>query len=47
MEHFGSELLASQGFVMGREGLLHLSLSDTHIRVGGDAVTCIDGMVAF
>lgn len=47
VEHFGDELLASQGATMGREGLLRLSLRDSNIRVGGNAITCIDGMIDF
>lgn len=40
---FGGEFLASQGAVVGRAGLLRLTVSDHHIQVGGVAVTCIDG----
>lgn len=40
---FGSELLATQGEMVGRAGLLRLSISDEVIRVGGHALTCIDG----
>lgn len=42
---FGSELLASQGAVMGRAGVLRLVLSDQRIQVGGNAVTCVDGTI--
>ncbi|MGE4406132.1 PhzF family phenazine biosynthesis protein [Pseudomonas sp.] len=44
--HFGETLLASQGTVVGRAGFIHLSISDDAIRVGGQAVTCIDGSIA-
>ena len=43
--HFGGEFLSSQGAVLGRAGVLRLSVSDDRIRVGGAAVTCIDGEV--
>lgn len=42
-EKFGSELIASQGVILGRSGLLRLSISDDRILVGGQCVTCIDG----
>ena len=41
--HFGGDFLSSQGAVLGRAGILRLSVSDDHVRVGGQAVTCIDG----
>lgn len=40
---FGHDYTASQGAVVGRAGLIHLSIDDRRIRVGGAAVTCIDG----
>lgn len=43
---FGSDLLASQGEMLGRAGLLRLSISDEAIRVGGQALTCIDGTLS-
>ena len=47
VEHFGNELLSSQGAIMGREGLLRLSLGNDSIQVGGNAITCIDGTMSF
>ncbi len=41
--HFGGEFLSSEGAVLGRAGLLRLSVSEQRIQVGGAAVTCIDG----
>ena len=41
--HFGGEFLASEGAVLGRAGVLRLSVSEQGIWVGGCAVTCIDG----
>ncbi len=44
--HFGGKLLSSQGAILGRAGFLRLEVSDESIRVGGVAVTCIDGRLA-
>jgi len=41
--HFGAEYLASQGGALGRAGRIRMSISDSSIRVGGQAVTCVDG----
>lgn len=41
--HFGAAFLAAQGAVVGRAGVLRLTLSDNPIRVGGNAVTCVSG----
>ena len=43
---FGAEFLAAQGQVLGRAGVLRLSIDAGAIRVGGNAVTCIDGVLA-
>ncbi|RZA33149.1 MAG: PhzF family phenazine biosynthesis protein [Lysobacteraceae bacterium] len=43
---FGTELLATQGEMVGRAGLLRLSISDEAILVGGQALTCIDGTLS-
>lgn len=40
---FGSTLLATQGAVVGRAGLLRLTISENAIQVGGNAITCVDG----
>jgi len=42
---FGAEYLASQGGVLGRAGRIRLSISESSIRVGGQAVTCVDGQL--
>lgn len=42
---FGREFLASQGVRVGRSGKIRLSISDDVIRVGGNAITCIDGSI--
>lgn len=44
--HFGGEFLASEGAVLGRAGLLRVSVNEQSIRVGGVAVTCIDGQLS-
>ncbi len=46
LDSFGRELLATQGEMVGRAGELRLSISDEAIRVGGQALTCIDGSLA-
>lgn len=42
---FGSELVASQGAVVGRAGMIRLAIGAGGIHVGGNAVTCIDGVI--
>lgn len=44
---FGNELLASQGSMLGRAGQLKLSITTEAIRVGGNAITCVDGHLNF
>lgn len=46
LDQFGREFLASQGEMVGRAGMLRLSISDEAIRVGGQALTCIDGTLS-
>lgn len=41
--NIGYDYLASQGQVLGRDGMLRLRIEDERIRVGGTAVTCIEG----
>jgi PhzF family phenazine biosynthesis protein len=40
---FGHEFVASQGQVVGRAGRLRIGVEANRIRVGGMAVTCVDG----
>lgn len=40
---FGNTLLATQGAAVGRAGQLRLTISENAIRVGGNAITCVDG----
>lgn len=44
--HFGGEFLASEGAIMGRAGVLRVSVTEGAIQVGGAAVTCIDGTLS-
>ena len=44
-KYFGQSVRASQGLVLGRAGTLHLDIQDHAIKVGGQAVTCIDGYI--
>jgi PhzF family phenazine biosynthesis protein len=43
---FGRDFLSSQGAAVGRAGLLRLSIGAESIRVGGTAVTCVEGTLA-
>ena len=43
---FGTRFRASQGGVVGRNGLIHIDIADAQIKIGGHAVTCIDGRIA-
>lgn len=43
---FGSDFLATQGVVVGRAGKLRLSITEDAIRVGGNAITCVDGILS-
>lgn len=45
-ERFGSEFVASQGQVVGRAGLLRIGIEPDRVRVGGAAVTCVNGELA-
>jgi PhzF family phenazine biosynthesis protein len=40
---FGRDFLSSQGAAVGRAGILRLTIAPAAIRVGGNAVTCVDG----
>ncbi|WP_082522355.1 PhzF family phenazine biosynthesis protein [Acidovorax sp. Root402] len=43
---FGSTYISSQGAVVGRNGRIFIALDgDESIRVGGQCVTCIDGVI--
>ena len=44
-QYFGETVHASQGQILGRAGIIHLSIQDHAIKVGGQAVTCIDGKI--
>ncbi len=43
---FGTDLVATQGAVVGRAGVIRLAIDDSAIRVGGCAITCIDGSLS-
>jgi predicted PhzF superfamily epimerase YddE/YHI9 len=47
LDTFGRDYLASQGAALGRAGFLKLSIDSAVIRVGGNAVTCVDGYLSF
>lgn len=42
---FGNAYVARQGMNMGRDGRVHMRIGDDSIRLGGDAVTCVDGTI--
>jgi len=42
---FGSSFVASQGRLVGRDGLVRIAVEPDRIRVGGAAVTCIEGTI--
>ena len=44
---FGSDFLSSQGAALGRAGILRLTIAADAVTVGGNAVTCVDGHLAF
>jgi PhzF family phenazine biosynthesis protein len=46
VDAFGRDFLSSQGAAVGRAGLLRLSIGADTIRVGGTAVTCVEGHLA-
>jgi len=47
VDAFGRDFLSSQGTAVGRAGILRLQIAADAIRVGGNAVTCVDGSLAF
>ena len=47
LDTFGRDYVASQGAALGRAGFLQLSIDAAVIRVGGNAVTCVEGHLAF
>jgi len=46
VEYFGEELQASQGQMLGRAGAIYLNIQTQSIKVGGEAITCVDGTVS-
>jgi PhzF family phenazine biosynthesis protein len=43
---FGERFVATQGRVVGRDGRLRIDLGRDRVRVGGAAVTCIEGTIS-
>jgi len=41
----GTKFVATQGQVLGRDGRVHLDLEGDRIWIGGNAVTCIEGIL--
>jgi len=44
-ERFGKAYVARQGAALGRDGRVHVRLDEDGIRIGGHAVTCVDGQL--
>jgi PhzF family phenazine biosynthesis protein len=44
---FGRDFLSSQGAAVGRAGILRVTIAADAIGVGGTAVTCVEGHLAF
>jgi predicted PhzF superfamily epimerase YddE/YHI9 len=45
LARFGRTYVARQGGALGRDGRVHVRLGDDGIRIGGHAVTCVDGQL--
>jgi predicted PhzF superfamily epimerase YddE/YHI9 len=43
LKRFGERYIARQGMQMGRDGRVHVRVDDDGVRIGGRAVTCIEG----
>jgi PhzF family phenazine biosynthesis protein len=43
LKRFGERYIARQGMQMGRDGRVHVRVDGDGIRIGGRAVTCIEG----
>ena len=46
ISEFGSSFIATQGRCVGRAGVLRMSFSGKDIRVAGNAVTCVEGVLS-
>ncbi|MYN14519.1 PhzF family phenazine biosynthesis isomerase [Pusillimonas sp. TS35] len=45
LRHYGNAIIASQGAALERNGHIEIDIDGSTIRVGGSAVTCIDGHI--
>jgi predicted PhzF superfamily epimerase YddE/YHI9 len=43
LKRFGERYIARQGMQMGRDGRVHVRVDEDAVRIGGRAVTCIEG----
>jgi predicted PhzF superfamily epimerase YddE/YHI9 len=43
LKRFGERYIARQGMQMGRDGRVHVRVDEDGVRIGGRAVTCIEG----
>ena len=45
MTRFGERYVARQGMQLGRDGRVSVRIEAEGIRIGGQAVTCVEGML--
>jgi PhzF family phenazine biosynthesis protein len=45
LKRFGERYIARQGMQMGRDGRVHVRIDEDGVRIGGRAVTCIEGQL--
>jgi PhzF family phenazine biosynthesis protein len=43
LKRFGERYIARQGMQMGRDGRVHVRVDEDGVRIGGRAVTCVNG----
>jgi predicted PhzF superfamily epimerase YddE/YHI9 len=46
LSRFGERYVARQGMQLGRDGRVLVHIEADGIRIGGHAVTCVDGRIA-
>jgi PhzF family phenazine biosynthesis protein len=47
LKRFGERYIARQGMQVGRDGRVHVRVDDDGVRIGGHAVTCMEGTFSF
>ena len=46
VERFGARYVARQGMQVGRDGRVQVRIEEDGVRIGGNAVTCVDGKLS-